>query len=297
MIANLLLFPKARKLLDVLDYKKIRTEKHIKPILILFIPCIAISIYKVMDKVMLGAMTQMKEVGFYEGSERIINIPLVFVTSLGTVMMPRISNLLSSNEKEKSDNYLYKSIIFMMFLASSMCFGIVAVADIFVPIFFGSGFEKCINILTILMPSCIFLAFANVIRTQYLLPHEMDRQYVFALLMGAVTNLGLNLLLIPRYASIGASIGTLITEIVVCFFQCFSVRRYISLKKYIVCSIPFVVSGILMSIIIRSINFNVDNLYIVLLIKILFGILIYFSILSILFALWKGYTLFLKKEF
>lgn len=39
---------------------------------------------------------------------------------------------------------------------------------------FYEGSERIINILTILMPSCIFLAFANVIRTQYLLPHEMD---------------------------------------------------------------------------------------------------------------------------
>lgn len=295
LIANLILIPNTKNLLDISNHSKIRSGKHIKHILILFIPCIAISIYTVMDKVMLGTMSQMNEVGFYESSERIIKLPLVFVTSLGTVMLPRISNLLSSNEKEKSDNYLAKSIIFMMFLASSMCFGIVAIADIFVPVFFGDGFEKCINILTILMPSCIFLAFANVIRTQYLLPHEMDQQYVFALVMGAVTNLGLNLLLIPRYASIGASIGTLITEIVVCFFQCFSVRQYIPLKKYITCSIPFVTAGILMSIGVRSTDFNSENLYITLLIKVLFGILMYFLILFILYALWKGSRCILKK--
>lgn len=289
LFANLILFPKAKAFLTAPNRSEIRSGKHIKRILILFIPCLAVSIYTVMDKIMLGTMTQMNEVGFYESSERIIKLPLVFVTSLGTVMLPRISNLLSLNEKEKSDNYLYKSIIFMMFLSNSMCFGIVAVADVFVPVFFGSGFEECISILTILMPSCIFLAFANVIRTQYLLPHEMDRQYVFALLMGAVTNLGLNLLLIPRYASVGASIGTLITEIIVCFFQCFSVRQYISLKKYVGCSIPFVLSGMLMSIIIRSIKFHMGNLYVVLIIKVLFGILIYFFILFILYALWKGW--------
>lgn len=163
LIANLILIPNAKNLLDISNHSKIRSGKHIKQILILFIPSIAISIYTVMDKVMLGTMSQMNEVGFYESSERIIRLPLVFVTSLGTVMLPRISNLLSSNEKEKGDKYLAKSIIFMMFLASSMCFGIVAIVDIFVPVFFGNGFEKCINILTILMPSCIFLAFANVI--------------------------------------------------------------------------------------------------------------------------------------
>ncbi|MCM1233218.1 MAG: flippase, partial [Ruminococcus flavefaciens] len=285
LLANLILLPKAQKSLDIASLDKISIEKHIKGILILFIPYIAVSIYTVMDKVMLGTMTQMNEVGFYESSERMMKIPLVFVTSLGTVMMPRISNLLSSNEKEKSEEYLYKSIIFMMFLASSMCFGIVAIAEEFVPVFFGEGFEKCIAILTVLMPSCIFLAFANVIRTQYLLPHEMDRQFVFALLMGAVTNLTLNLILIPRYASIGASIGTLVTEAVVCFFQCFNVRRCIPLKKYVGSSVPFVASGILMCVIIRSVDFRMDNLYAVLGVKILLGVMVYFGVLVILRAL------------
>lgn len=291
LLANLMLFPKAKRLLVVPDCSGIRSRKHIKRILILFIPCLAISIYTIMDKVMLGSMTQMNEVGFYESSERIIRLPLVFVSSLGTVMMPRISNLINSNEHKKSEDYLYKSIFFMMFLVSAMCFGIVAIADVFVPIFFGNGFEKCISILTILMPSCIFLAFANVIRTQYLLPHEMDRQYMFALLMGAFTNLGLNLLLIPRYASVGASIGTLITEITVCFFQCYSVRQCIPLKKYIGCSIPYVLSGILMSVIVRNIKFDTGNLYVVLFIKILFGMVLYFSLLFILHVLWRAYRI------
>lgn len=296
VFANLVLFLKARTLLNIPVHSESESNSHIKHIIILFIPCLAISIYTVMDKVMLGSMTQMNEVGFYESSERIIKLPLVFVTSLGTVMMPRISHLLNSDEKEKSDGYLYKSIIFMMFLTSSMCFGIVAVADLFVPVFFGNGFEKCINILTILMPSCIFLAFANVIRTQYLLPHEMDQQYVFALLMGAATNLGLNLILIPQYASIGASMGTLITEIVVCFFQCLSVRQNIPLKKYVGSSIPFVLSGILMSIIIRSTRINIGDRYITLFAKIILGIFIYFCLLIILCALYMAYRCVVAKK-
>lgn len=291
LFANLILFLKARALIGIPNHREMRSCRHIKRILILFIPCLAISIYTVMDKVMLGSMTQMREVGFYESSERMIKLPLVFVTSLGTVMMPRISNLLSLNEKEKSDRYLYKSIVFMMFLASSMCFGIVAVADVFVPVFFGDGFEKCISILTILMPSCIFLAFANVIRTQYLLPYEMDRQYMFALLMGAVSNFVLNILLIPKYAAIGASIGTLITEALVCFLQCYSVRRLIPMKKYVGASVSFVLSGIGMSIIVRSMKFSMRNHYIVLLIKVLFGILIYFSALFCLFFMPYGWDI------
>ena len=83
-----------------------------------------------------------------------------------------------------------------------------------------------------------FLAFANVIRTQYLIPHEMDRQYIVSLLLGAIVNLVINILMIPRYASVGAGIGTLLAEFTVCAYQCWSVRKCICLKYYILKAVP-----------------------------------------------------------
>lgn len=146
--------------------------KHIKPNLILFIPVIAVSLYKMMDKIMLGLMSDMKQVGFYENTEKIVQVPMVLVNSLGTVMLPKTANLLARNEETIARKYLKQSIIIAMILASSICFGIMAVAPLFVPWFYGTGYEQCIVLFQILMPSCIFLAFANVIRTQYLIPRK-----------------------------------------------------------------------------------------------------------------------------
>ena len=135
LLANLSLFIQLPKYITSVKIKNVKLRRHIKPSLLLFVPCLAVSLYKVMDKIMLGLMSNMREVGYYESSERVINLPMAFITALGTVMMPRISKMISSNHEEKSGEYLQKSIEFVMFLSSTICFGMIAVADEFVPIF------------------------------------------------------------------------------------------------------------------------------------------------------------------
>ena len=60
---------------DVVKVNWIDIKKHIKEVIILFIPVIAYSIYKLMDKIMLGNMTTYMQVGYYENAGKIINIP------------------------------------------------------------------------------------------------------------------------------------------------------------------------------------------------------------------------------
>lgn len=260
---------------------------HIKPNLILFIPVIAVSLYKVMDKIMLGSISTKSEVGFYEACEKVIAVPMGLVSSLGTVMMPRMSNLLANNEVERSKQYISKSILIAVFLSTSISFGIMAVAKEFVPIFYGEGYEKCISLFQLLLPSGIFIAFANVIRTQYLIPNQKDRVYVISVIMGAIINLIINIILIPRYASIGAAIGTLCAEAAVCAYQCYTVRKELNMKSYIVNSIPYLLAGILMYIVLINLTFSINSYLFILMLKVCIGCIVYVLLFLILNKLLK----------
>lgn len=223
------------------------TLSHLKPNLILFIPSIAVSFYKTMDKIMLGAMAVSSELGFYESSERVINVPMALITALGTVMLPRMSNMVANDADKKSINALIeKSVVFATFISSVLCFGIMTVANQFVPMFYGRGYEKCVIIYAWLLPSCVFLAFANVLRTQILLPQKRDKEFIVSLMTGAVVNLALNAVLIPLYASVGAAIATLAAEGSVWLVQVIEVRRDQTVGKYIMETSPFVVAGLMM---------------------------------------------------
>lgn len=261
--------------------------RHIKPNLILFLPTVAVSIYRVMDNIMLGAMANKTELGYYHNCDSLIKIPMALITALGTIMLPRISNMLVNNTESKTlESYFEKSVSFSMFLSTSIAFGIMTVANEFVPLFFGNGFEKCVLLSYIILPSCVFVAFANVIRTQYLLPRKMDKQFVISLFAGAGVNLFLNSLLIPKYASVGAAIGTLFAEIVVCVVQSAFVFLEANIARNVRNALPYVITGIAMYWVLHDYVVPGENGIVALGIKILLGGLFYLTVLG-LFLLGK----------
>ncbi len=279
------------------DFTKITFQDikiHIKPNLILFIPVVAISMYKIMDKIMLGSISNMEQVGYYENTEKIIQVPMAFINSLGTVMLPKMSNLAFKRENKQVEKYFEIAIIFAMFLASSLCFGIMGVADEFVPIFYGQGYEECALLFKILLPSCIFLAFANVLRTQYLIPYKEDSIYIKSIIFGAIVNLLINILLIPKFGSVGASIGTFFAEASVCMGQIVMLRKkIINLKKYLLESMVFVIAGIVMFIILNLFPKDLSNIFLRLCLKIIIGGIIYIALIGSFIII---YQKFKRKE-
>ena len=289
-INQLIVIPLAK---GEISFCKVRAEdvfKHIKPNLVLFIPVVAVSIYRAMDKIMLGIMSTNIELGYYHGAENVIRVPMAFVTALGTVMLPRMSNMIARGEnKKRVEGTFDESIVFAMFLATSICFGIMAVSREFVPIFYGPGYEKCNFLFYIILPGSMFEAFANVIRTQYLIPRKKDKIYVFSLGIGAAINLIMNLILIPRYDSVGAAIGTFSAYATVCVVQAICVFKEANIGRNVVNSIPFVISGIAMFLLLWSYTPNVSNDVLALFVKIIIGAGCYLGILGIVLGLYDIY--------
>ena len=250
-------------------------KKHIKPNLTLFVPVIAVSIYKIMDKIMIGGISDISEVGYYESAEKIIQVPLAFISALGTVMLPRVSNMLSNGGDKKAMMYLSKSIAFVMFLSSIMACSLVAIGYEFAPLFFGDDFQKAGTIIMILSVTILFVSFANVIRTQYLIPKEKDKIYIRSVFLGAIINLAMNLIFIPPYGSIGACFGTIAAEFIVMFYQAFAVRRELPICQYLKQSFPFLIKAIITFGFIYPLNLVNFNPYVRLAAQILAGVAIY----------------------
>lgn len=254
---------------------------HIRPNLVLFIPVLAIGLYKYMDKIMLGVMSSKIEVGYFESCEKVILIPIALINALGMVMLPRITNMLANNKRKETETYLHKSMLFTMFVVTSMSFGIMAVAKEFVPIFYGPGFEKCILLFQVLLPSCWFLAFANVIRTQYLIPNKKDNVYIIAVIVGALVNIAVNFILIPICQSIGAAVATVCAEAAVCIMQCIGIRKELNTKKYVVYTLPFLLVGFGMYVLLINLTLPIESIVENLFIKIVIGIAIYATIIGV----------------
>ena len=280
-ISQILVWPFLKGQVEFVKITIADVKKHISHNLFFFITVIAVSIYKSMDKIMLGAISSTEQLGYYESSEKIIVIPIAIVTALGTVMLPRITNMVSRGEQERIHQYMQKSIWLSMFLSTSISFGIMGVAQEFVPLFYGAGFEECVILFQILLPSGIFIAFANVLITQYILPNQKEVIQIQAVVLGAVLNFILNLLLIQFYHARGVAIGTLFTEFVVCVYQVFRVRKELPVKKYVQESVPFFLTGFFMYAILYHIQLPIENLLFRLCVKIGIGMMFYTIVIAV----------------
>ena len=251
---------------------------HIKPNLVLFLPVISISIYNIMDKLMLGKMSTEAEVGFYTYSENVVQIPSTLIVALNNVIMPRMSNLFAKNTDSKITAGIMDSVMmFAMLISSAMAFGLAGVAKIFAPWFYGNDFSRCGPFIMFLCPIIIFKAWAGVLRTQYLIPKGKDKLYVTSLIIGAVVNLIVNLILIPRLEGIGAIIGTIAAEFSVAFVQFALVRNEVPIMKYIRNGIAFCIIGTFMFVIVYSMRNIPLAVPLVILIQVIIGGTIYMS--------------------
>lgn len=259
---------------------------HLKPMFVLFIPAIAVSLYKYMDKIMIGYLATKTELGFYENAEKVINIPITVISAFGTVMLPKMSNIVANNKQKKSMEYIELSMRYIMCLAFGLTFGLASVGGVFAPVFWGSEFIFSGSIIMCLAITIPFISFANVIRTQYLIPYEKDKVYIVSVIAGAILNLLINYLLIPRWGALGATIGTIFAEILVCLIQAFSVKSELPIKKYIHNFISFFEIGFLMFVVVYFMGMKKSPSIKLLIMQVLIGGLIYvFMIVTYLYII------------
>jgi O-antigen/teichoic acid export membrane protein len=250
-------------------------KKHIKPILILFIPVIATSVYNVMNKIILSAMTDNIQLGFFENSFKTISIPISIILAFNSVLIPRISALNASGKEAEKERLTLVSMKYVMLLAFAMTFGISAIAHDFSPLFFGLEFKDCGALIAILCISIPFLAFSNTIASQYIVPNLKDKTYSFAVVMSAIANVIANIILIPKYEAVGAAIGVIIAEIVRCIIMSIASRKALSLLIYIKNSMFFIIIGIFMYFIVRFIAGFMTQIVISLLVQVVIGVVFY----------------------
>ncbi|MDE6847820.1 MAG: oligosaccharide flippase family protein [Ruminococcus sp.] len=258
---------------------------HVKPLIILFIPIIAISLYRFMDKIMIGMMSKKTQLGYYENAEKVCNIPITIIASFGTVMLPKISNMISKSNDKLSGKYMKISMRYIMLLALALAFGLAGISDTFSIVFWGNGFAACGNIIKLLSITIPFIAFANILRTQYLIPYQMDKEYLISVILGAVVNVVVNYLLIPTYGGIGAAIGTISAEVIVCLSQSVLVMRKVPLKECVSQFIMFVPVGAVMFLGVYQTSKLMDISISSLFIQVIAGVVIYgiFSLIILYF--------------
>ena len=250
-VNQILIWPFVKRYVDFAKPQKDEFVKQFKGSAGLFIPVIAINLYTTLARILLGAMTDMSQVGFFDYADKLSRMPLAVVTAVGTVMLPRMASKLASGKRDEAVALLEDSLWSMLAMALALAFGIAAIAPEFAPVFLGEKFARCDSLMAILAISIPLISFSNVLGRQYLVPTQRDRLYTISVFIGAAVSIVLSIVLIPHLLAMGTVISSVAAELTVLLVQALFTRKELPLLRYVRNAIPFVAAGAIMFAIVR----------------------------------------------
>ena len=168
-----------------------------------------------------------RDVGIYDQALRLVNILLTLVTSLGSVMLPRVSNLLSSGDHKAVNKMHEMSFLIYNLVIFPIIAGMLIVNDDFVNFFLGQDFQEARYAIAIMIFRMFFIGWTNIMGIQILIPHNKNKEFMLSTTIPAIVSVGLNLLLLPKLGYIGAAIVSVLTETLVWGIQFFYTHTYL----------------------------------------------------------------------
>jgi O-antigen/teichoic acid export membrane protein len=276
LIGNVSIWYYIPKYINKVKLNKLNFKKHIGPIFALFIPQIAIQIYTVLDKTMIGVITgDMNQVGYYEQAQKIAKTALVLVTSYCTVMASRMSYSYKNKTEKENVNYIKSSFNFLWFLGLPITFGLVSISDKLVPWFYGNGYDPVCNLLKISSLLIIIIGFSSIIGVQYLVSTGREREYTLSVTMGAISNFILNSIFIRLNGATGAIIASVISEFIVSMIQLYFVRKKIKISEIFQLIPKYLISSLIMFAVLSVLEYFLVVSILNTVICIIIGMLIY----------------------
>lgn len=190
---------------------------------------------------MLGLMEGDTQVGYYQVAVKIKLLLTALVTSLGAVLMPRLSYYIQNGREEEFNNIIVKTFNFVFIFASAISVYFIIFARETVLVLSGEAFMGAVLPLQLIMPSILFIGFSYITGLQMLTPLMKEKQMLISYIVASVLNLIINLIVIPIWKASGAAFSTTFAEFSVLLVQC---AYLIPIFKKIVKRFSFIKAGI-----------------------------------------------------
>ena len=227
-LGQLVMWIPAKKFIKRPSFNTKIMKKNLHPIVLLFLPQVAISLYVVLDRTLLGLLGSYSDVGIYEQGQKLTSILITVVTSLGVVMLPRVANLLSERREEEVQNMVKFSFILYNLIIFPMIFGLIAVNEVFVKLFLGQNFQDVKYVLYIIVFNLMFIGWTNILGYQVLVVRNKNKEFMLSTTIPAFVSVAVNIVVIPFFGYIGASITSVVVEILVFAIQWYYSRNIIN---------------------------------------------------------------------
>lgn len=228
---------------------------HFKGAFIFFVPSIATTVYTIASKTILGLITGDSSIsGYYEQANKIVDVITTVVSSLNTIMMSRMAYLYAKKDYAQIEIKTSKILQLYCILSLPACFGLLVINDFLTLGFLGPNFAGSVPLIYILGFKILIIPISGILDSIYFIPNNHMKQRILYLVSGAVFNIVANTVLVYFLDSIGASLGCVLTEILVSCLFYFGARKTIHFRMIQKTWIQCFDAALLMSIVLLVIK-------------------------------------------
>ncbi|MCI8402400.1 MAG: oligosaccharide flippase family protein [Lachnospiraceae bacterium] len=250
LASQLVLWPFVRQEIVIVKPEWPAVKSRIWPALRVSGPQLCYYVYIGINKLLVAHMIGMDAVAYLSNAEGMSRLPAGVVTALAAVLLPRVSNLYAKGEYQREHPLVRGGIQITMAIALPCAFGLSAIAESMVPWYYGEEFLVCGTMIHVMAFLILFVAWGEVLQSQYLVPTHQDKVLLEASVMGIAVSMLSNLVLIYFYGVEGAGYAILITEGTMVAYKTWCSRRGISFWKMLKEVVPFIVAAIIMYIVV-----------------------------------------------
>ena len=214
LLGNISMWGYLRKFVSPVSLSKLRVRRHLKEVVVYFIPTIATSVYTILDKTMIGwfSGSSKSQNGYYEYATGFVNMAKILIISFNAVMSARMSYLFARDRGEEIRERIGGSVDFVLLLGLPITFGLAGIADKFVPWFLGDQYGPVAWLLKLCSPLVLIVGFSDCMGSQILTPSGQRARSAKVIVAGACANACLNLVLIPHFQAAGAAAASILAE-------------------------------------------------------------------------------------
>lgn len=207
------------------SFRGVDLTQHLKPLAFLALCAVSTELYARMDISMLDVMDSSSTVAYYSSVQKIITMITVTVIAITAAFMPRLSYYYTKDKAEF--NRLTKlGTETMIFLSLPMCLGLISVAYPLISVWLGAEYlaaVPCLMVVALMIPlKCI----GEIVCFQVMMCAGKESYLMVSYMITLGVNFVMNLILIPRYSAFGASVASLISEILVFVIVFLASRKY-----------------------------------------------------------------------
>ncbi|WP_423841655.1 oligosaccharide flippase family protein [Actinobacillus equuli] len=215
-----------RKIIIIKRFENYDFKSHLKPMMTFFITTIAVAFYVNVSVALLGFIQGNEEVGYYNAAYRIKDVMVSIITSLGAVLLPRLSYYIENNMQDKFNEIVSKSTQFIFILSIPLVIFCILFAKPSVLILAGSAYSGSIVPLQVLALIIFIVGLSNLTGIQMLIPLKKEQYLCYSVVIAAVINMVFNLILIPQYGAIGVAVSVVVAEVSILIYQIYILRSY-----------------------------------------------------------------------